>query len=78
MRFSSKATYCGMGFWSNIFDRIEGKLNRPADESALNVGRRAGSESMIKGGPDFATPTDAARKVRRDRDRRRWRWHMWG
>ena len=63
-----------MGWLARLTDRIDARLDRPADQSVLAHSDRAGSERMI----DAETPeqaSEAARTVRhtRDRSRRRWR-----
>ena len=62
-----------MGFLSRLIDRIDAKVDRPADQSLLDGDRNPGSEKMISSD----TPTETAETVRRDRDRRR-RRHRWG
>jgi hypothetical protein len=59
-----------MGWIGRLFDRIERRVERPADLGVLDAGRNPGSEEML----ESETPTATARRVRRSRDRRRWRW----
>jgi hypothetical protein len=65
-----------MGFWARLVDRIDAKVDRPADQSVLKGDRNPGSESMLEAdSPEVAA--QAAKGVRRSRDRRRWRWGAW-
>jgi len=65
-----------MGFWARLIDRIDAKLDRPADQSVLTGERNPGSESMIEAeSPEEAA--EAGKTVRRVRNRRRWRWQAW-
>ncbi len=59
-----------MGFLGRLVERIDAKVDRPADQALLDADRNPGSESMIDG----EESDGAARNVRRVRDRRRWRW----
>ena len=62
-----------MGFFSRLIDRIDSKIDKPADQSVLDGRRNPGSETML--GQDSADGgSGAARRVRRDRSRRRHRW----
>jgi hypothetical protein len=67
-----------MGFWTRLVDRIDAKVDRPANQSVLNEGaRNPCSQAMIEAeSPDDAK--NAARNVRRSRSRRRWRWSIRG
>ena len=61
-----------MGFLGRLIDRIDAKVDRPADQSLLDADRNPGSEKMISSD----TPTETAETVRRDRRRRRHRWRF--
>jgi hypothetical protein len=63
-----------MGFWARLIDRIDAKVDRPADQSVLKGDRNPGSEAMLEADSPEAAKT-AARNARRSRDRRRWQWH---
>jgi hypothetical protein len=49
------------------------RIDKPADQSVLQVDRNRGSEVMIDQ-PSADAESAAAAGVRRDRARRRWRW----
>jgi len=56
-----------------FFSWLTRKIDAPADQSLLLGDRNRGSEAMISA----SSPEEAraiAAGVRRDRDRRRWRW----
>jgi hypothetical protein len=63
-----------MGFMSRLVDRIDAKLDRPADQSVLTGDRNPGSEAMIEA-ESADQAVEAGKTVRRVRNRRRWRWH---
>jgi hypothetical protein len=60
-----------MGWLARLVDRIDAKVDRPADESVLDD-PSGGSERMI----ESSTPEQAGRNVRnaRNRSRMRQRW----
>jgi hypothetical protein len=62
-----------MGCWARLIDRIDAKVDRPADQSVLQGDRNPGSESMLQADSPEAAK-DAARITRRSRNRRRWQW----
>ena len=69
--------YFPHGVLEQLVDRIDAKLDRPADQSLLDADRNPGSESMLRAGSGEGA-SDAAQRVRRSRDRRRWRWQPRG
>ncbi len=58
-----------MGWFTRLIDRIDAKVDKPADQSVLR-NPRGGSERMI----DSENPHDAAADVQRKRDSTRHRW----
>jgi len=58
-----------MSWLTRLLDRIETKLDKPADQSVLD-NPRGGSERMI----ESDTPQQAAQDVRRQRRSSRQRW----
>ena len=58
-----------MGRLMRLLERIEAKIDKPADQSVLS-NPRGGSERMI----ESSTPDEAAASVRRNRSRTRHRW----
>jgi hypothetical protein len=63
-----------VAFWTRLLvDRIDAKVDRPADQSRLDGDRNPGSESMLEADSPEAAK-NAARNARRSRDRRRWQW----
>jgi len=65
-----------MGFMSRMLDRIEARIEHPADQSVLDGNRSQGSESVRRAEDEDAVA--AARRARRERARRRWRWGSGG
>ena len=62
-----------MGRISQLLERIEARIDRPADQSVLMHPDRTGSERMLDNDePDQASA--AAATVRRNRNRTRRRW----
>ncbi|GIK77557.1 MAG: hypothetical protein BroJett022_12470 [Actinomycetes bacterium] len=62
-----------MGFLSRRLDRIEARIERPADPGVLGGGRNPGSGDAARAA-DQDGAVAAARRARRERARRRWRW----
>jgi len=62
-----------MSWISRLVDRIEARVNRPADQSVLKQSPRAGSERMIES-EDAQQASEAAKGVRRRRTNRTSRW----
>jgi hypothetical protein len=58
-----------MGWLTRLVDRIDAKVDKPADQSVLS-NPRGGSERMI----ESSTPEQAGESVRRNRSRARHRW----
>jgi hypothetical protein len=58
-----------MGRLTRLLERIEAKVDKPADQSVL-TDPRGGSERMI----ESSTPEQAGESVRRNRTRMRRRW----
>jgi hypothetical protein len=58
-----------MGWLARLVDRIDAKVDRPADQSVLD-NPTGGSERII----ESDTPEQAGRGVRRSRSRTRERW----
>jgi hypothetical protein len=58
-----------MSWLTRLIDRIDAKVDKPADQSVLR-NPRGGSERMI----ESENPSDAAADVRRSRSRARQRW----
>jgi hypothetical protein len=64
-----------VGIWSRIAERMEEKDAQRADPGLLDPTARRGSEgSIVESDSADGAPRDAAREVRRSRDRSRWRW----
>ena len=61
-----------MSWLGRLIDRIDAKLDRPADQSVLD-NPRGGSERMIEA-PDAQQASAAATSVRHNRNRSRRRW----
>jgi len=59
-----------VGWLGRLVDRIDAKVDRPADQSVLTHSDRDGSERMV----DSSTPEQAGATVRRNRSRARERW----
>jgi hypothetical protein len=62
-----------MGWIGRMLDRIENRIERPADTGVLNAKRNEGSEAMFEA-DSSESAVQAAARVRRSRNRRRWRW----
>jgi hypothetical protein len=59
-----------MSWLTRLVDRIDARVDRPADQSVLTHSDRDGSERMI----DSSTPEQAGATVRDNRSRSRRRW----
>lgn len=62
-----------MGWLTRLVDRIDARVDRPADQSVLNHTGRDGSERMLDA-PDAQQESVSAETVRRNRNRARHRW----
>jgi hypothetical protein len=62
-----------VGWLGRLIDRIDARLNRPADQSVLLHPDRDGSERMLEA-ETTEQKSAAAARVRRNRDRSRHRW----
>lgn len=62
-----------MSWLTRLVDRIDARLDRPADQSVLTHPTRDGSERAVEG-EDAERRSAAARTVRRNRSRTRHRW----
>jgi hypothetical protein len=65
-----------MGRLARLIDRIDAKLDRPADQSVLLHDDKDGSERMLEA-PTPAEGSAAGSTVRKIRSRRRHRWLGW-
>lgn len=64
-----------MGWLARLVDRIDAKVDRPADQSVLTHSDRDGSERMIDDADaDAHAQAAAGATVRRNRTRARQRW----
>lgn len=62
-----------MGWLSRLVDRIDARIDRPADQSVLTHTDRDGSERMLEA-DDAQKASEAAASVRRRRTARMMRW----
>lgn len=62
-----------MGWLSRLVDRIDARVDRPADQSVLTHTDRDGSERMLDDGT-AQQESAAGATVRRNRNRTRERW----
>ncbi len=62
-----------MGWLGRLIDRIDARIDRPADQSVLTHSDRDGSERMLDA-PTSQQESASGATVRRNRDRMRERW----